>query len=262
MKATDPELDEDHSAYFCCCSEITLKRQVGSRYFVSAANAMRIVLLRDAAIEFLKYSAREDGTKLEKEVYEKLLDENQISFIKVDALIFYFVYADLVTLSKSNELNKSALDMNQHYLELKLFLEEIEQHPDIMLNSSIQVFKSEARLYADCKINHRTHKKSIAMHTKLFKECNSTLFPLLVSGVIKMKEKLCSYAQNNLPGGIYWEPDSEIKRVLSEVKPSNDFCESMLGLNDYLTTAIPNLHQVARSNLIEVKKEQDCEMAR
>ena len=58
-----------------------------------------------------------------------------------------------------------------------------------------------------------------------------------------MKEKLCSYAQNNLP-------DSEIKRVLSEVKPSNDFCESMLGLNDYLTTAIPNLHQVARSNLI------------
>ena len=134
--------------------------------------------------------------------------------------------------------------MNQHYLELKLFLEEIEQHPDIMLNSSIQVFKSEARLYADCKINHCTHKKSIAMHTKLFKECNSTLFPLLVSGVIKMKEKLCSYAQNNLPGGIYWEPDSEIKRVLSEVKSSNDFCELMLGLNDYLT------------------KEQDCEMAR
>ena len=30
----------------------------------------------------------------------------------------------------------------------------------------------------------------------------------------------------------------------------------MLGLNDYLTTAIPNLHQVARSNLIEVKKNK------
>ena len=71
-----------------------------------------------------------------------------------------------------------------------------------------------------------------------------------------MKEKLLSYAQNNLPGAIYWEPDSEIKRVLSEVKPTNDFCKSMLGLNDYLTSAIPNLHQVARSNLIEVKKNK------
>ena len=96
------------------------------------------------------YCSRGRGTKLEKEFYERLLDENQISFIKVDALMFYFVYADLVTLSKSNEVNKSALDMIQHYLELKLFLGEVEQHPDIMLNSSIQVFKSEARLYADC----------------------------------------------------------------------------------------------------------------
>ena len=30
----------------------------------------------------------------------------------------------------------------------------------------------------------------------------------------------------------------------------------ILGLNDYLTTALPNLHQVARSNLIQVKKNQ------
>ena len=38
-----------------------------------------------------------------------------------------------------------------------------------------------------------------------------------------------------------------------ELKPSNDLCESILGLNDYLTTAIPNLHQLSRSS----KKEQD-----
>lgn len=31
-------------------------------------------------------------------------------------------------------------------------------------------------------------------------------------------------------------------------------CESILGLNDYLTTAVPNLHQLARSNLVQVKK--------
>ena len=69
-----------------------------------------------------------------------------------------------------------------------------------------------------------------------------------------MREKLCLYARNNLPDGIYWE--SSDPQILSEVKPSNDFCESFLGLNDYLTTALPNLHQVARSNLIQVKKNQ------
>ena len=72
-----------------------------------------------------------------------------------------------------------------------------------------------------------------------------------------MKEKLCLYAQSNLPGGVYWEPaDPQIKEILSQMKPSNDFRESLLGLNDYLSTALPNLHQVARSNLIELKKNK------
>ena len=46
--------------------------------------------------------------------------------LKVDALMYYHVYADLVMLSKSDDLKKSALDMNQHYLELKMFLQEVE----------------------------------------------------------------------------------------------------------------------------------------
>ena len=61
-----------------------------------------------------------------------------------------------------------------------------------------------------------------------------------------MKEKLSSYAQYQLPGCCYWEPDEQVQDNLHELKPSNDVCESMLGLNDYLTTAIPNLHQMAR----------------
>lgn len=71
-----------------------------------------------------------------------------------------------------------------------------------------------------------------------------------------MKEKLCKYAHSMLPGGQYWEPDPTIKAVLQQLKPSNDLCESILGLNDYLTTAIPNLHQLSRSNLIQVKKNK------
>ena len=74
-----------------------------------------------------------------------------------------------------------------------------------------------------------------------------------------MKEKLCKYAHSMLPGGKYWEPDPGTKAVLQQLKPSNDLCESILGLNDYLTTAIPNLHQLSRSNLIQVKKNKTIE---
>jgi len=67
-----------------------------------------------------------------------------------------------------------------------------------------------------------------------------------------MKSKLCNYAKHQLPRGKYWSPKEEIKSL----KPSNDLCESILGLDDYLTTALPNLHQMTKSNLTEIKKNK------
>ena len=53
--------------------------------------------------------------------------------------MFYHVYAKLVSLSKSNELKKSVLDKNIHYLELQNFLQEIEHQPEIALNKDYVV---------------------------------------------------------------------------------------------------------------------------
>ena len=69
-----------------------------------------------------------------------------------------------------------------------------------------------------------------------------------------MKEKLTDYARNQLPGGIYWAPEPAVEEVLKRLRPNNDICETILALNDYLTSAIPNMHQQTRSNLVEVKK--------
>ena len=93
LMTSNTNLDEDVLKYYHNCSEVTLERQIGSRYFVTAANVMRIIFLREAAIEFLKYTGREEGTKLEKGVYEKLIDDNQMAILKVDALMFYHVYS-------------------------------------------------------------------------------------------------------------------------------------------------------------------------
>ena len=82
------------------------------------------------------------------------------------------------------------------------------------------------------------------------------LTSLLINGALKMRAKLCSYAQKQLLGGFFWNPDQRIKDILCQLKPSNDICESILGLKDYLTTVIPNLNQMARSNLVQLKKNK------
>ena len=56
----------------------------------------------------MKYTGKENGNKLEKKVYRKLLDLEEMTQVKADALMFFHVYADLVMLVKSNKL---VLDM-------------------------------------------------------------------------------------------------------------------------------------------------------
>ena len=104
------------------------------------------------------------------------------------------------------------------------------------------------------KLNH--HLKSPIVYSALFEDVKvdaSYLQSLLVKGATTMQEKLCSYAADQLPGGRYWK---QIQDVLSQLQPSNDVCESILGLNDYLTTAVPNLHQMSHLNLVQLKKNK------
>ena len=244
--------------YYNLCKKMSLDRQVGSRYFVTASNAGKILFLREAALDFLRYTGKNEGNKLERDVFKKLQDPKEISQLKADALMFHFVYSNLVMLAKSNELNKSTFDMNQHYLELKLFLEEVEHNT--AMDKEFKVFPSEERLYGiEKKINHRLHPMYKPVEQRLFEQDEwdaSLLYPLLTAGIAQMKEKLGTYAQNQLSGGKYWAPEPAIEAILREIKPNNDLCESILGLNDYLATAIPNMHQMSRSNLIQAKKNK------
>ena len=69
-----------------------------------------------------------------------------------------------------------------------------------------------------------------------------------------MQNKLCSYASDFLPNGINWEPDPETTTVLQALEPSHGLFVSILGLNDYLSTAVPIMLQFTKSNMIEMKK--------
>ena len=174
--------------------------------------------------------------------------------------MFHHVYSNLVMLAKSSDLNKCTFDMKKHYLELRLFLEEVEHNPETALNKEFKVFPSEEQLYGNNKaVNHRLHPMYEPVENRLFTKDDwddTLLYPLLTAGVAEMKEKLCTYAKDQLPGGKFWEPEPEVEAVLRSIKPNNDLCESILGLNDYLATAIPNMHQMSRSNLIQVKKNK------
>lgn len=161
----DPTLNESDLMYYRACRDITLDRQVGSRYFVTASNASKLFFLKNAIIKFLDYTGKGNGNRLERTVYTKLKKSEELVHLKVDGLMFFHVYADLMVLAKSTTLNKSALDMTYHYLELLTFLREIQHYPDVLLDHQYQVFRSERRLYGDdSRVNHRLHKKSEPAH--------------------------------------------------------------------------------------------------
>ncbi len=255
--------NDDKQLYYQACLDVNLARQIGNRYFVTSFNATRILFISSAAIEFLTFTGKcSNGNKLETDVYSKLQNTELLTCLQADALMYHHVYADLVFLAKSKELNKSSYDMQKHYLELKVFLLELQHHPEIIAERDYEVFVSERRLYSDSKFNHRYHKQHKCTHDVCVQEClfynlppeKDLLFFNVSVGAECMKEKLCKYAADFLPGGLYWDPDPETAAVLKNIDPSNDLCESMFGLNDYLCTALPNMHQVTKSNLVEVKK--------
>lgn len=259
IMANDTSLTSKESDYYNACLSITLDRQVGSRYFVTAANASKVLFLKDAAVSFLRYTFRHvKGNKLEEDLFAKLNSPAELIHLKLDGLMFYHIYADLVQLAKSQYLKKSVLDMNDHYFELQKFLKLLQEHPQLIMDKDYHVFSSESLLYGnDEKFNHRIRFKSIMIYKCLFSDdtCDTTLlYSMIAAGACAMENKLNTYAKAQLPGGIYWNTEPEIQEILRQLEPSNDICESILGHNDYLSTAVPNLCQQSRSNLIEVKK--------
>ena len=258
MCTTDTEPGK--ASYYENCMKVQLDRQVGSRYFVTASNAGKVLFLRDAAVHFLEFTGRNEGNKLEQSLCQKLHDLDVLSQLRADAIMFHHVYSNLTMLAKSTHLDKSALDMSKHYFELQLFLEEVVSDPATAMEKDLRVFPSEGQLYGDNKkINYRLRPVYAAIEDMIFTEDESQatlLYPLLVAGASAMKEKLRTYAQNQLPGGRYWEPEKPVQEILKKLKPTNDLCESILGLNDYLSAAIPNMQQMSRANLIQVKKNK------
>ena len=61
---------------------------------MSAANAGKILFMIPVAAEFLEYTGKHSGNKLEKSVYTKLRDPQVLACLKADAIMFHHVYAD------------------------------------------------------------------------------------------------------------------------------------------------------------------------
>ena len=107
--------------YYRNAMSIDLARQVGSRYYVTAYNAGRIFYLAQAITQFLQeQKIMKSLNQLEAEVEQKLQSERVKAELKLDGLFFDKLYADLMMLVKSTELDKSVLDTCVHYLELKV----------------------------------------------------------------------------------------------------------------------------------------------
>jgi len=74
--------------------------------------------------------------------------------------MFDKVYADLMTLVKSVDLNKTVTEMSSRYEELLNFFVALINEPEKLLDCDMEVLKSEPLLYQkDGKLNHKLRDK-------------------------------------------------------------------------------------------------------
>ena len=138
----------DDKEYYLSVQKVVLERQVGSRYYVTSCNAGHLYFLHKAMIEFLKEQELIKALNhLESACLKKLHDSLLLINLRLEGLMFDKVYADLMILVKSFDLSKMAIEMSLHYEELVKFFGTLITEPCEILDSDIQVFKSEPSLY-------------------------------------------------------------------------------------------------------------------
>ena len=247
--------------YYVNAQRIILERQIGSRYYVTSCNAGRIYFLSKAMVAFLmEQKMIKSLNRLESTCLKKLQDPLLLSNLQLEGLMFDKIYADLMMLVKSTDLNKSVLDMNAHCLELMEFLQILTTKPSTMLDPEVLVFSSEPRLYSDStKLNHRLFSNYIPVRKELHQGDKSLLLSMVVAAGEAMSLKLQSYKEESLPGGQYFDPEPEVKSILSELQPHNDKTESVFGANDWLNTILPNMAQSTRSTMLEFSYNKTME---
>ena len=247
----------DDKEYYLSAQKVVLERQVGSRYYVTSCNAGRLYFLCKALVEFLEEEELIKAlNRLESTCLKKLHDSLLLTNLKLEGLMFDKVYADLMTLVKSTDLNKTAIEMSSHYKELLDFFGTLIDEPGKLLDPDMQVFKSESLLYGESsKLNHRLWDKYIPVQNRLYENSSdvheSLLLPLVSAVSTAMHSKLQQYMKDYLPGGRYHNPDPSLHSALSKLQPHNDRSESVFGCNDWLSKILPNMAQSTRSTMIE-----------
>ena len=256
LKLKVEEMSQDTS-YYRTAQTIKLERQVGSRYYTTARNSGRLYFLLPAINSFLvQLKMLKSLNRLEKEVLTSIENDTMIAHLKLAGLMFDHIYADLMMLIKSKVLDKRVLDMNQHYIELKCFLQQLSKHPEEIMNPDLQTFPSEHRLYGESPKPITALKKNYTAVRKRLFTCDDfdgkELYPRVAAAAKSMLDKLVTYKADQLPGGKYWNPDQTTRDILSKLKPHNDACESALGTNDWISRSLKNLHQQTQSTLVEM----------
>ena len=148
--------------------------------------------------------------------------------------------------------------MNKHYFELLNYLNLLTEDPGVILDSTKKVFISEPKSYNNkTSTNHRLHKNYIPVRKQLYQtqDFDETYVITTVQVAAEaMAIKLSQYKADQLPRGRYWTPSDSTKTLLEKIEPTNDICESILGLNDWLQKKTPNMTQRTVTTMVEVMK--------
>ena len=71
-----------------------------------------------------------------------------------------------------------------------------------------------------------------------------------------MLKTIEKYKADQLPGGRLWKPSSHVRELCTNIPSTNDKCESLLGLNDWIHRRNPNFSQQTVSTLCQTARNK------
>lgn len=202
----------------------------GNRFNILFMDAGLVYFFQRNALKFLQ--AENLQNRLARAVKADLSVDMYMVGCRVLGLVSKLITSPLWNLIENKDIN--ILDMNDKYLQLVTWLDDVAQDPSSFL-------QGHSALVPDAELN-----KDAVFNTLIAENAeNDHMCEIIIQILLPALVKCCRHIlRDHLPGGIHTQPVADKARVAGTPK-HNKLCETVFGYTDMLLRTRPHIQSLA-----------------
>ncbi|MBA2706178.1 MAG: hypothetical protein H0U59_00035 [Gemmatimonadaceae bacterium] len=262
---------------------VSLLRQIGSRNDVNFENAAILLRMRGYYLEFLLQKPAPN--KLDQKLIRALSTAELLVALQARALVWFAVFQPLRDATKSKAVGSSFGGMEMFAIQGQAALKAIADSGMLLMDTDYTAFTGSAALDKDVKA-YRDRRSSL-LHEAVAADivvdepaapaapagaaaaaaaaaavvAGPRLPPRLLIALIQgcaaaALQKFEKFAADQLPGGVFSQPDAQLKAKLDKMPATNDNAESIFGVYDRNLNQLQNASVLTVSGMVAWRMQQ------